>query len=67
MSILLNSQFFCNFFENEPFLAKISTKWVKNGQLTLEIALMQDGACALSIILQKLGESAKNPSKNGSK
>ena len=51
----------------KAFLAKNSVKWAKNGQLTLEIALMKDDTCVLSIMRQKLDEKAKKPSKNGSK
>ena len=59
--------FFGNFLEKEPFLAKNSKKWAKNGQLTLEMAQMKGDTCVLSIMMQKWDESAKKPSKNGSK
>ena len=39
----------------------------KNGQLTLEMALMKDETCVLSIMMQKWDESAKKASKNGLK
>ena len=68
MSILLTSlNFFSNFLEKEPFIAKNSIKWAKNGQLTLEMALMKDETYVLSIMMQKWDESAQKISKNGPK
>ena len=49
------------------FLQKNSIKWAKDGQLTLEMALMKDEICVLSIMMQKWDESTKETSKNGSK
>ena len=53
--------------KKKPFLAKNSIKWAKNGQLTLEMALMKDETYVLSIMMQKWDESAKKISKNGPK
>ena len=65
--ILTLVNFVQHFLEKWSFLAKNSIKWIKNGQLTLEMALMKDDTCVLSIMGQKLDESANKLSKNGSK